>query len=256
MPTLKNAFLSIYSEFWLLLPKLLTAIVIFFIFYLLARLTRKIVKTTMARFSTEGHVDLIVGQVSYVTILVIGIVAALSSSRLANVTALVTSLGLAGFAFGFALRDVLGNFLAGILILAQRPFTLGDTIELAGYQGQVVNIRVKDTVIKAKNGNLVFIPNSTVFASVIVNHSTSKEKLVSCELILPLKTNLTDFFQQVKAALTEMKGILPKPEKIVLEQTEADKYRVTVEYWVNQRAVDPEASKSELIQNLNKVMVK
>lgn len=255
MPTLKSAFLQIYQEFFLLLPKLATAILVFFIFYLVARLTRKVVKSAMSRLSTEGHVDLIVGQVSYVAILIIGAVAALSSSRLANVAALVTSLGLAGFAFGFALRDVLGNFLAGILILAQRPFTIGDNIELAGHSGQVIDIRVRDTVIKSNTGELVFIPNSTVFSSVIINQSKTSEKLVACEVILPLEVNFAELFNRISEELAKMKGVLSQREVLTLEQMDVDKYKLIIKYWVNKNKVDPQVSQLELISRLNKIIV-
>jgi len=257
MLTFKNAFFKIYQEFLLLLPKLVTALFIFFLFYLLARLVRKLVKSAMSRLSTQGNVDFVVGQVSYITILIIGAVAALSSSGLANVAALVTSLGLAGFAFGFALRDVLGNFLAGILILAHRPFMIGDQIDLAGHSGLVTDIRVRDTVIKANTGELIFIPNSTVFASIIVNQSKAKQKLTSCELILPATTNFAGVIKEAKEILSKMPGVLSKPEpKFTLEQTDVDKFKLKISYWVSKSLADPESSQMELLASLNKTLVK
>lgn len=253
----KNAIFKIYQEFLLFLPKLATAVFIFFLFYLLAKVVRKLVKSAMSKFSTQGNVDFVVGQVSYITILIIGIVAALSSSGLANVTALVTSLGLAGFAFGFALRDVLGNFLAGILILAHRPFMIGDQINLAGFSGLVTDIRVRDTVIKADSGELIFIPNSTVFASIIVNQSKTKQKLNSCELILPATTNFANVIKEAKEILSKTPGILSKPEaKFSLEQTDVDKFKLKISYWVNKNIADPESSQLELLASLNKTLVK
>jgi small conductance mechanosensitive channel len=81
-----------------------------------------------------------------------------------NVSALVASLGLTGFALGFALRDAISNLLAGVLILLYRPFRVGDHIKVAGLEGRVIALDLRYTTIQDK-GARHLIPNQTLYTN-------------------------------------------------------------------------------------------
>ncbi len=81
-----------------------------------------------------------------------------------NVEALVASLGLAGFALGFALRDAIASVLAGVLILIYRPFGYGDHIVVSGFEGVVVHINLRYTTIEDSDKHHL-IPNQTMYSS-------------------------------------------------------------------------------------------
>ena len=83
-----------------------------------------------------------------------------------NVSALVAGLGLTGFAVGFALKDVLSNFLAGVLILLYRPFRLNHYIAVAGSEGIVTEIDLRYTTLQ-KERQKFLIPNSVLFTNSI-----------------------------------------------------------------------------------------
>jgi len=88
--------------------------------------------------------------------------------------AMAASLGLVGLTLGFALRDVLSNSLSGVMLLVQRPFSIGDTISVAGHKGEVEDVRVRDTVLRTSDGWTAYVPNMTVFNAVVLNSSTSR----------------------------------------------------------------------------------
>jgi len=93
-----------------------------------------------------------------------------------DVSALVASLGLTGFALGFALRDALSNVLAGSLILVYQPFKTGDIIKSLGYEGKVVQIDLRYTTISTEDKK-VLIPNSNLFKNpVIIPLKTTTEE--------------------------------------------------------------------------------
>jgi small conductance mechanosensitive channel len=81
-----------------------------------------------------------------------------------NVSALVASLGLTGFALGFALRDAISNLLAGVLILLYRPFHVGDHIKVAGLEGKVAALDLRYTTILDKDHRHL-IPNQTLYTN-------------------------------------------------------------------------------------------
>jgi small conductance mechanosensitive channel len=84
-----------------------------------------------------------------------------------DVKALVTGLGLTGFALGFALKDVVANTLAGVLILLYKPFRNGDHVEVAGSMGSVSDIDLRYTTLHVDEKTRVLVPNSTLFTNSI-----------------------------------------------------------------------------------------
>jgi small-conductance mechanosensitive channel len=78
---------------------------------------------------------------------------------------LIKMLGVGSVAIGFAFQNILQNFLAGILLLMQEPFDLGDWISVTGIEGRVDDIQTRATIVTTKEGNKVVIPNATLFTS-------------------------------------------------------------------------------------------
>lgn len=84
-----------------------------------------------------------------------------------DVSAIVTGLGLTGFALGFALKDAISNILAGSLILIYRPFNRNDTIKVANNEGVVEEIDLRYTTLKAE-GKKILIPNATLLTNIVI----------------------------------------------------------------------------------------
>jgi small conductance mechanosensitive channel len=83
------------------------------------------------------------------------------------VKALVASLGLTGFALGFALKDIISNSLARVLILFYKPFHPGDHIDVAGSEGIVSSVDMRYTTLIVNAGQRVLVPNSNLFTNTI-----------------------------------------------------------------------------------------
>jgi small conductance mechanosensitive channel len=109
----------------------------------------------------------------------IGVVTALGTVGI-DVTALVAGLGLTGFALGLALKDIISNAISGILVILYKPIKHKDFISVSGFQGQVVEINLRYTVLQGPD-TTIFVPNSTLFSSGItvqreVEGGTAPEK--------------------------------------------------------------------------------
>lgn len=227
-----------------LVPRIVFAAIVFAVFFVVAKVTERLVRAAMSRTSTTGHVDFVVSRFTYIGVLVFGSLAALS--LVVNVTALVTSLGLAGFAIGFAVKDILGNSLSGILILTQRPFVIGDQIEVEGIEGRVEDVRVRDTVILTAEGRSVYIPNSKIFTGIITNNSVNKLRLVSCTVSVSLDADFGEVRSLILKALTGVEGVLAKPEPCAIITSMGEKSAVAeLKFWVNTKKTNPAVSKSD-----------
>jgi small-conductance mechanosensitive channel len=157
---------ELWSEFLLFMPRLALAVVIFMLFWLAARINRGVVQ----RFGQTKHLspDIVnlLEQITEVTLLVFGAVTAFGTLGV-DVGAMIASLGLVGFALGFALKDLLSNFLAGLLILIYNPFVRGDTISVSGNEGRVSEVNLRYTILQTDNTR-VLIPNATLFSNPVI----------------------------------------------------------------------------------------
>ena len=151
---------------FLFAPKLIIALMIFLISWVLAKIIYHILIGISRKVHEEkSQVFHLAAAASKVTALLIGCITALGTTGV-NVTALVAGLGLSGFALGFALKDALSNLLAGALILIYRPFRKGDKISVSGGEGEVVEVNFRYTVL-LDSANTYLIPNSTLLTNLI-----------------------------------------------------------------------------------------
>ena len=147
-------------------PSLLIGILIFLVSWATASiLGRLLVRLGSKLNDSKRRVVRLGATTCRVGILILGLITGLGTMGI-NVSALVAGLGLTGFALGFALKDALSNFLAGVLLLIYQPFTHGDWISVAGCEGQVMEINLRYTVIKKENDTYL-IPNSILFTNTI-----------------------------------------------------------------------------------------
>jgi small-conductance mechanosensitive channel len=152
-----------------LLPNIVLAVVIFAIFLLVASLARATVRRIMQRRQRHQNLGLLFGHIAYVAVVVFGFLVALSAVAPSFRTGdLIKVLGIGSVAIGFAFQNILQNFLAGILLLLQEPFRIGDWITITGFQGKVEDIQTRATVISAPEGQRIVIPNAVLFTNPFV----------------------------------------------------------------------------------------
>ncbi|HVG29472.1 MAG TPA: mechanosensitive ion channel domain-containing protein [Pyrinomonadaceae bacterium] len=154
-------------------PRLFKGALILLVFWLVASVGRRMIAYTAPRVKADTSVVLLLSRLYYYGVLVFGAVTALGTTGL-DVRALVAGLGLTGFALGFALKDVLSNFVSGVMLLAYRPFHIGDLIEMGEFVGEIETIRIRDTLVRAEDGRLIIIPNTKLITEVVVNHSDAR----------------------------------------------------------------------------------
>lgn len=143
-----------------------SAILIFLGFWVVARILRGVVNRFAISKKLMPDLTMILLQITEVSLLLFGAVSALGTMGM-NVSALIAGLGLAGFGIGFALRDLLSNFLSGLLILIYNPFVRGDKVTVAGQGGMVVEINLRYTVLKDEEKKIL-VPNSSMFSNVVI----------------------------------------------------------------------------------------
>jgi small conductance mechanosensitive channel len=229
------------------LPNLLAALVALGLTVVVARVVRKVVERTLRRTDAERHVVVVVATLSFYAAVALGLLVALSIGGV-NLGVLIGSLGLATVALGFALQDIVSNFTAGVVLLLEHPFTEGDHIAIAEAEGEVEEIRVRATRLRAPDGQLVIVPNKLLFTQVLTNASATMRRRVEVPLEVPYGQDLTRARELLLAAAAEVEGIGDDPAPRLLTQDLAQGGRnLRLVFWVDSRSDDPVRVRSELL---------
>ena len=162
MDMIENYLIS-QAEVWL--PRLGMTILLIVVFWVLIKLSNNAVGRLAVRVGLDPYLSRFLARSLRVTLMVIAAITILGTLGV-NVSALVASLGLTGFALGFAFKDTIANLLAGILILLYRPFNIGEVISIAGYEGVVSSIDLRYTILY-EGQTRVLVPNSKLFTDPI-----------------------------------------------------------------------------------------
>jgi small conductance mechanosensitive channel len=197
-------------------PRFFVAAVLFALMYVVAVLIRRLTRKALEKVPhIPWAVRVLISRSIYLTTLVIGILVALSAAEV-NVTAVIASLGVAGFALGFALKDILENFIAGILLLFARPFEVGDQITSGAFEGTVFDIQIRTTTIHTYDHQIVVIPNAQVFTSPVVNHTRLGRRRYQVDFDTSVSADGQLVEREAVAAATSEPSIEEKPAPFVL----------------------------------------
>lgn len=192
----------------------------------------------------------IVGRAIQAAVVLAGILVALD---LLEATALVGAVagtaGLAGLAVGFAFKDIVENYLAGLLLAMRRPFDQNDHVVVESFEGKVVRLTPRETILMTLDGNHVRVPNATVFRSPLVNYSRNPRRRFQFDAGIGPVDDLAVARETGMGVLRDMEGVLddPAPEALVVELGDS---WVTVRFmgWVDQRSAEFARVRSEAIR--------
>lgn len=230
------SFQNLLEEFLRFLPSLLAALVIFFAGIYLAALLSRLVRGTLERRHVNAEATQVITQITRWALIVLVSVTALEQINF-DLTAFVAGLGIVGFTLGFALKDISENFVAGLMLLLQRPFDLGDVVEIDDFRGRVLDVSLRATEMETMDGHNVILPNSVVYTNAILNYSRNPLTRIGVEVGVAYDTDLDQARQVALAAISRVEGVLDEPEPFVRFHTFGDSsINFTLFYWVDGRS--------------------
>ncbi len=139
-------------------PNIALGIIIFILFWFFSKIVQYAIKNLLKATNPNTNISNVIASIIKNFIVIIGLITALGTVGI-NVSAIVAGLGLTGFAFGFAFKDMLSSFISGVMIFIYQPFKLGDTIAVDGKKGEVVNINLRYVTLEDENSTML-VPNS------------------------------------------------------------------------------------------------
>lgn len=178
------------------------ALLVAIVAILLARFVRSRLSRVLGRTGIDPNVVAIARTAASVGIYVVAVAIALSLLG-GNWTAVVAALGAGTVAISLALQDVLRSFVAGVYLLVERPFSIGQRIRVGDAEGRVEAIEFRTTVLATDRGDRVLVPNSTVFAAVVTNRSAAGSAPLAISL-----TGVKEPAPAAEAAIADLLGDL------------------------------------------------
>lgn len=201
--------------------KLLIGLVVLFVCFWIVNIIAKAVKKGMIKHGRDKTITSVVYQVikKGVKLVLFVIFLGYVSIDTAGIGAII---GAIGVAIGLAAQGALSNFAGGMIILASRPFRVGDYIEADGEEGTVDDIRMFYTYLITPNNQVVMIPNGEMTSGAIVNYSKNKTR----RLELKFGISYSEDFERAKSVIREIveshEKVLPDPAPFVRVGEHAD----------------------------------
>ncbi|HEY9297835.1 MAG TPA: mechanosensitive ion channel family protein, partial [Phormidium sp.] len=225
---------SMINDFLVLLPSIVLAIVVFFIFFFVGRAVKRLVRNLTRNRRQARNLGLVLGRLAQGAIVLVGLFVALSiviPSLKAN--DLVQLLGISGVAIGFAFRDILQNFLAGILILLTEPFQINDQIVFKDFEGTVENIETRATTIRTYDGRRIVIPNSELFTNSVLVNTAFENRRLEYDIGIGYGDDIDRAKQLILEAMHEIQDVLkePAPDAIVVDLAEST-VNIRARWWI------------------------
>lgn len=231
------------------LPAVLVAIAIVLGTRYAVRITLPLLHRLTEQFIVSVSLRLLAQQVARVAIWTLGIViAAVAAFPDLQLGDIIGFLGLGSVAIGFAFQDIFKNFLAGILLLLQEPFRIGDQVIISDFEGTVESIAIRSTQLLTYQGVRVDIPNALIFTSPVKVLTAQSHRRTDLDIGVDYTTPLPIARQTLLTALEGIEGIvsIPAPEVDLVSFGDSS-INLKVRYWTLPQMAHVRRIQSEVI---------
>ncbi len=189
-------------------------------------------------------------QVVFLAFILLGLVLALD---ILDATAILGTIlgaaGIVGLAIGFAVRDTVENYIASILLSVRQPFRPKDYVAIEGFEGHVILLTSRATILMDRDGNHIRIPNATVYKSNIINYSRNPERRFHFQLGIDADSDLQQAMRLCLGELEKLDFVLGEPSPLALIADVGDSNVVLdMSGWINQTQTDFLKARSEAIR--------
>ncbi|WP_303290188.1 mechanosensitive ion channel family protein [Marinobacter sp. SS5-14b] len=201
---------------------------------------KRLIAKTMSRYRLDASIRQLVENVFSVLTATFAVVTVLAQFGF-DVVSIVAGLGIVGIAVGFAAQSTLSNFIAGITLLIERPFRIGDWVTINGQDGKVVKIALRTTWLRTRDNIFTMIPNDSVASSDIVNYSAEGATRLNIPVGIAYKESAKAAREVIMPLLLEHSDVLQSPgmePRVVLKNLGDSSVDLEVKIWITPDNLD------------------
>lgn len=212
-------------------PRLLSAIILFFVGTWAIKLVNRFSRKIMVRRAIEPTLIEFLSDIVYWGLRIVLFIAVISKLGVPT-SSFLALLGAAGLAIGLSLQGSLSNFAGGMLIILFKPFKLGDTIEAQGIIGTVSDIQIFVTQLVTANNQVIFIPNGALSNSNIINYSVMENRRTDLTLGISYETNIQLTKDLIVNILNNNPKVLKDPvAAVVVKELTDSGIKIAIRAW-------------------------
>jgi len=232
-----------------LLPNIAVALILFGLFFIVAKVVRSVVHRTFKSRGRSNLGEVLGGFIKWMLIILGVLIAATIVVPSLNPADLIAGLGVSSVAIGFAFKDILQNWLAGLLILLRQPFQIGDLIEAGGFEGTVKHIETRATIIKTYDGQKAVIPNSEIYTSAILVKTGEAQRRSQYDIGIGYADDIDEACEIIRNAIADIDGVEtdPAPEAYVWDLA-ASWVTIRARWWTDSKRGDIVANRSHILR--------
>ena len=226
-----------YQDLAALLPALALAILVFIILLFIANRSRKSVQNKLNLRLEDPLLAKFLAQLFRTGIIILALLIVLKILGLgAAATGLFAGASISAFIIGFAFKDIVEHFLAGIIMAFNRPFRVGDTVELDGIKGVVKALNLRDSQIKTFDGKDVYIPNGNIIKNPVINYTIDGFLRQEFNVGIDYSLDANQAIDIIVESLNSIEGILREGKKAPsahITELGNSALVITAYYWIN-----------------------
>jgi small-conductance mechanosensitive channel len=212
--------------------QLLAAIAVLSVFFLAFLIARRLLRLYLREAGVSEPIGgLLVTLLKY-TVAMLALVTAAAQLGI-QVTSVVAGLGIAGLAVSFAAQDTIANIISGITLAIDKPFTVGDWVQLEGVHAHVTAIRLRTTTLTTLDNQTIVLPNKSIAQQRIVNYTLVPRLRVHVPVGIAYKEDTRAARRVMLAALSGDRDILPEPApQVVVTGLGASSVNLEMLFWI------------------------
>lgn len=218
--------------------KFLPAALLFFFGWFLAGKLTNLIKNAMTKTKMDESIISFSNSVLKITFRSIVILMAIACLGV-NISSIIAALGATLVTIGLAVKDNLSNAASGAIIIINKPFKIGDSLETNSVKGKVSKIEMLYTTLVTPDNKEIVVPNSKLTADYVINSSVNEHRRL--DLILPIKkeTNFLEVQQIIKKIINNEKCILSEPSpSVTIGSFDAEIINIEIRIWCNSEDYD------------------
>lgn len=238
-----------------LLPNMVIAIIVAISFYFLARFVRNLIVSRSNKNDRDNLGRVLGGFIKWVILIVGFMLAATIVVPTLKPGDLIAGLGVSSVAIGFAFKDILQNWMAGLLILLRQPFEIGDQIVVNGYEGTVERIETRATIIKTYNSERVVVPNSDIYTNSVRVKTAHELRRSQYDIGIGYGDDINDAVKVIKETIQKIEGInQDKPIDVLPWDLAASWLTIRMRWWTSSDRASVVKIKAQVIQQVKEAL--
>ncbi len=232
---IKTELLKVWFKTLEVLPLIAVGIIAFFTFFFLSKPISSLLTRPIGYLTDSELIKIVLKRVLSIFVILVGFYFFL---RIAGLTqfalAVMSGTGIIGLIVGFAFRDIAENFISSLLISVQRPFRLGDVIQVEGYRGVVRKVTARGTTLVDYDGNHIQIPNAIIYKNIIQNF-TANPNVRNCFIVgIGYDASIQQAQELAMKIMLEQEAVLNTPEpQILVDNLGSSTINLKVYFWID-----------------------